>query len=220
VTDAPVFIGGHSLGGARAPAYAYSRIKRGLRVDGIYMLAPPKPGNHTIAQTLFSARARFQQVRSLWNGRDYVPALPIDLELLNEEYLPVWQSDEVYEPPAPGTPIDLDPWHNIALYQAGARKIPDNPGVAIPLAAAADEIARLYDDVTGWDWINPVDGAYWAMKIFPSGAKLMIPRGTKTAREWLQDFDAVQIDVMGARMARGFWAGVAAVQDALDAQLA
>lgn len=214
-----VFIAGHSLGGGRAWQYAYSRIVRGLRVDGIYCLAPPRPGDHAIGKVLFDNRAKFQAVRGLWNGRDIVPAVPIDLEFLDEEYEQPWRLDEISEGPASGS-IDIDPWHHIDLYVAGARKIPDNPGVAITLWDAATEVARLYADATGWDWINPVDGAYAAVKAMPDGAKLAIFRGTKTAREWMQDFDAVQIPVLGARMSRGSWSGVASIQDQLDAQLA
>lgn len=213
-----IYIAGHSLGGGRAWQYAYSRIVRGLRVDGIYCLAPPRPGNHAIGKVLFDNRAKFQAVRGLWNGRDIVPAVPVDLEFLDEEYEQPWRLDEINEGPLSGS-IDIDPWHHIELYVAGARKIADNPGVAVTLGDASAEIARLYSDQTGWDWINPVDGSYWALKVMPNGARLMIARGTKTAREWMMDFDAVQVDVLGARMSRGSWAGVAAVEAELDRQL-
>ena len=213
-----IFISGHSLGGQRAWQYAYSRIKRGLRVDGIYCLAPSKPGNRVIGQVLFAARAQFQAVRALKNRRDYVPSLPIDMEMIGEQYEQPWRLDEIDE--APSGPPDLDPDHAIALYVAGAKKIPDSPGVAIPLGAAADLVARLYVAADGWAWISPVSGAYAAVATLPNGARQAVFRGTQTPLEWLQDFDAAEIDVMGARMPRGGWAGVAAVQDAMDAALA
>jgi len=58
------------------------------------------------------------------------------------------------------------------------------------------------------------------MKIMPSGAKLMIRRGSKTGTDWLaEDLDFTQIDVFGAKVSRGFWKSVASVQNQLDAQL-
>ena len=38
-------------------------------------------------------------------------------------------------------------------------------------------------------------------------------------KKWMQDLDFVQDNVLGARMSRGFWCGVAAVQSALDGAL-
>ena len=219
MSDVPIFIAGHSLGAARAWEYAYSRLFRGLRVDGVYALAPPRPGNHMISVEI-SAHSERLSLRSLWNLRDIVPAVPIDLELLNEEFEQPWPTVEITEPPTDPKYIDIDPDHNISLYVAGAKKIPDDAGVAITLGDAADQIQRLYQTTDGWDWINAVSGSYFGMKVMPNGAKLMMPRGTITAKEWLMDFDAIQIDVLNARMSRGFWSGIAAVQDELDAQLA
>lgn len=215
----PIFIAGHSLGGARAFQYAYSRIKRGLRVDGIYALASPNPGDKAIGQILFANRAGMT-IRSLKNRRDLVTDVPVDIVLIGEEYVQPWTFDEINEPPVGNDydPIFAD--HHIGLYQAGARKVPDNPGVAVSLADAADQIARLYQTDEGWDWINPTNGAYWAMKVMPSGARLMIPRGTVTVREWMQDLDAAQTFVLGAKMSRGFWQGVAAIEPELDRVLA
>lgn len=216
---APVFIGGHSLGAAHAFLYAWSRIKRGLPVAGIYALASPNPGDSTIRQTLESHQAiNGLTVSSLWNGRDYVPGVPIDIELFDEDYARPWADTEIYEVP-PDRPIKLDAWHGIALYQAGAHKLPPS-GAAVELGTGADLIARLYQTADGWDWISPVDGAYWAIKILPNGARLAIARGSVTLADWLDDFDARQIVVMGARVSEGFWRGVAAAQEALDAHLA
>jgi hypothetical protein len=109
--------------------------------------------------------------------------------------------------------------HNIALYAAGAQKLKPL-GVPVEIDEAATRIARLYTDATGWDWINPINGRYWAMKIMPSGAKSMIRRGSVTVQDWLDDSDAIQIPVMGARMSQGFWAGVQPIESVMDQQLA
>jgi hypothetical protein len=208
-----VYIGGHSLGGAEAYEYAFSRIKRGLRVDGIYCLAPPRPGDSTLANTLL---ASVKVARALKNRRDIVPSVPVDIELLDEEYVQPYPLIEINEKP---TTFGLDADHNIALYVAGAQKLKPL-GVSVEIGEAAIQIARLYTDTTGWDWISTVNGRYWAMIVMPSGAKLMIRRGSVTLRDWLDDFDAVQIPVMGARVSQGFWAGVAPMESVMDQQLA
>ena len=218
MSDYPIFFAAHSLGGQRALQEAYSRVKRGLRVDGIYVLAPSQPGNKAIGQILWSARAQFQSVRSLRNRRDYVPYMPISIKLIGEEFCQPWPMDEINE--VVNTSYDIDPDHHIENYVAGAKKIPDNPGVAITLGDAADLVERLYQTDTGWDWIHPVDGQYWAMKIMGNGARLVIPRGSVTPLDFLKDFDAAEIPVLGAMMPRGGWSGVAAVEAELDALLA
>jgi hypothetical protein len=212
-----VFIGAHSLGAQRAFEYAYSRIKRGLRVDGIYALAPSQPGNKAITQILWAARAGMT-VRSLKNRRDFVPSLPINIALIGEEFCQPWPMDEVNE--TVNMSCDIDPDHHIENYVAGAHKIPDNPGVAITLGAAADQVELLYKTDQGWDWIHPVDGQYFAMRQFANGAKLLIPRGSVTPLDFLKDFDASETLVLGAKMPRGGWSGVAAVEAQLDAVLA
>lgn len=207
-----VYIGGHSLGAAAAYEYAYSRMRRGLRVDGIYALAPPQPGDRMLAVGL----AQVPLVRALKNRRDIVTAVPIDIAWLGEEYVQPRPLEEIDEKPLSG---GLFRDHSVTLYAAGAAKLPPR-GVSVEIGAAAAEIARLYVDATGWDWISDVDGLYWAMKVMPSGAKLMIRRGTMTVHDWLDDFDAIMIPVLGARMSRGFWGGVAPIESILDQQLA
>ena len=58
-----IYIGGHSLGAAEAYEYAYSRVKRGLRVDGVYCLAPPRPGTRLTPEMVrtTSAGCRFSR---------------------------------------------------------------------------------------------------------------------------------------------------------------
>jgi hypothetical protein len=216
MTDLPIYIGGHSLGGADAYEYAYSRIKRGLRVDGIFALAPARPGDDAIG-ALFRA-APWLDIRGIGNHADPVPGVPPDLQMVNETYEQPWALEPIDEAPAPGADIIFGR-HQIALYQRGCEKLPQGDG-PILLSQAAHEIARLYDDPTGWNWINPVDGLYWAM-IAINGARLMIRRGSTTKYDWFREnFDAFEIDVLGARMSRGFWHGVAPVEQTLDAVLA
>jgi hypothetical protein len=217
MSGGPIFIGGHSLGAARAWEYVYSRLVRGLRVDGVYPLAPPNPGNKTIATVINMHQANLI-IQSVKNGRDLVPDVPVDLPLVGEEYVQPWPFTEINQPPPSNDSWGVFAWHHIELYQAGANALPKT-GAAIELSDAADQIAALYQTQTGWDWINPVDGFYTALKIFPNGAKLLIFRGSTTGKDWLDDFDATQIDVMNARMSRGFWAGISPIQDQLDAQL-
>lgn len=212
----PVFLAGHSAGGAHVYQYAYSRLMRGLPVDGIYTLAPACPGDEAIG----AAELRVPIVRALRNGRDIVPSVPVDIAWLGEQYVQPRPLEEIHQPPVPDDPDPLTRWHHVELYAAGARKLAPSLGAAVSLADAADQVVRLYSDASGWDWINPVDGAYWALKVMPGGGRLLIARGTVTMHDWFDDFDAAQISVMGARMSEGFWSGVEPVQEALDRQLA
>jgi hypothetical protein len=145
-----VYVGGHSLGAARAYEYAYARVKRGLRVDGIFALAPPNPGDQTIGAALASVPL----IRSLKNGRDIVPDIPVDIKWLGEQYVQPRPFEELDERPASNDLDFLARWHHVQLYVAGAKKLME-PGGAVTLADAADQIARLYADPSGWDWINP-----------------------------------------------------------------
>lgn len=205
-----IFIAGHSLGAARAYQYAYSRVMRGLRVDGVYTFAPPNPGNGVIGRGL----ERVPLIRALKNGRDIVPDVPVDIVWAGEEYVQPRPFEELREPPPAGAEPVFG-WHSMDLYLAGARKLSDLRATPIALSFAAEQVARLYRDGNGWDWINPVDGTYWAM-LSVNGARLLIARGSATLHDWLDDFDAVQVPAMGARMARGFWQGVEPMQGQLD----
>ena len=212
-----VFIAGHSLGGARALLYAWARVRRGLPVTGVYAFAPPNPGEAKIGEDLAYAVARGMVAVSVKNHRDLVCDVPVDVEELDEEYVQPFAFTEISEPGSL-----LDPWfllrdHHKELYQAGVRKLPAIGG-AVTLQQAMAEVVQLYDTSEGWDWLNPVDGAWWALRKFTNGARLIIPRGSKTEKDWLDDFDALQIKVLGARVSAGFWRGIPL--ELLDEQLA
>jgi hypothetical protein len=210
-----VFLAGHSLGAARAILYGWSRLRRGLRVDGIYAFAPPNPGDRFIGETYGLGGFSHIVKRSFKNRRDLVCDVPVDRLTLGEEYVQPWPLEEMNEP-SPG----IGPWsdHYMQLYWQGAHKLPLT-GAAIEVAMAADQVANLYRTVEGWTWSNPIDGQVWAMLEMGDRGRLMMARGTQTELDWLDDFDAIQVKVMGARVSEGFWRGVAAVQDQLDAQL-
>ena len=221
MTGVPVFIAGHSLGAAEAALYARSRVKRGLRVDGLYMFACPRPGDGRIGADLHGV---VPVMRSLKNEGDGVTDVPLDVHVSSLG----WDYDDVipfetFQKPPPLTDFLLDPFfahHHIAHYVAGTYGLPAGPG-AIGVNEAVDQVNRLYDTADGWTWINPVDGFYWAMWTAPTGAKLMIRRGSKTGRDWFgQDFDFGQIDVQGAKVSRGFWSGIEPIENELDAALA
>lgn len=216
MSECPVFIGGHSLGGADAYEYAYSRLVRGLRVDGLFVLAPARPGDAMITARFKATKGL--TIRGIANVGDPIPGVPFDMAFLDEDYEQPWPLEEIDETPAPGSDIIFGR-HQVRLYERGCAKLPQGNG-PILLSQAAHEIARLYDDAANWDWINPVDGLYWAM-IKINGARLMIRRGSTTKTDWFrEDFNAVEIPILGARMSRGFWMGVGPIEEKLDAALA
>jgi hypothetical protein len=215
MSDAPIFFCGHSLGASRAILAAWSRLKRGLRVDGVYAFAPPNPGDSSIGAEFWKRPTIVTQ--TLKNRRELVMDVPVDIEFLHEEYDQPWSATEINE-----YTRGFDTWgpfrdHRKELYVRGAGKISIDAPVTV--AQASELAARIYDTADGWDWINPVDGQWCAIKTMPSGAKLVTYRGSQTEIDWLDDFDACQITVMGSRVSQGFWRGVEASQDAVDAQL-
>jgi hypothetical protein len=218
MSDAPVFVIGHSLGAARAIQYGFSRLKRGFRLDGIYAFAPPNAGDASIGQYFALGNQRVVK-RSYKNRRDLVTDVPVDVAILGEEYVQPWPLTEMDEPSEPGDPWGVFCDHHIELYQAGSKKLP-KLGVALEAAEACDLVARLYQTLDGWDWVNPTDGSVAAVKRTPMGANVAVFRGSKTETDWLDDFDAWQTEVYGSRVSEGFWRGVANNLSALDARLA
>ena len=219
---APVFIVGHSLGAAEACLAAFSRTRRGLPVDGVYVFGCPRPGNAVIG----SALASVPIWRSIRNdlGRfpsyDLVTAVPFDIEELLDYAQPA-PFEAIAEPPAPDDPWLLFRYHHSQLYQAGCRKLaPTGSGAAVELVEAIDAVQDLYDGVGAWAWQNFVDGQYCAMRVMPNGAKLLVFRGSTTPLDWMHDLDTRQVDLHGAKVSRGFWAGPGAIEAALDAALA
>lgn len=209
-----IYIAGHSLGAARAALYTYSRMKRGLPVAGVFLFGSPHPGNRKIGLTLSGAR-----VVSCKNRRDLVTDVPVDLEFLNEEYVPAAPMVELNEKAPSGDSWGLFADHHSELYLAGARKL---PSVDAPVSAgdAAEAIIDLYNSAGSWSWEHKINGQYWCMRTLLNGAKLMVARGSTTGLDWLNDIEALQTDVLGARVSTGFWAGVGPVQDALDSAAA
>jgi pimeloyl-ACP methyl ester carboxylesterase len=209
-----IYLAGHSLGAAHAALAAFSRLKRGLRVDGIYLFGCPQPGDKTIGRVLSTI-----SVTSLKNRRDPITALPADLELLGEEYVPVAPFLSVDQSPPP-----IDPWglfadHHSELYAAAALQLPATPAL-VSISDAAAAVLNLYYETGLWSWTHFIDGQYWAVRSFPDGAKLAVARGSTTNLDWLQDLDFNQTTMHGARVSQGFWAGVAPVEAELDQVLA
>lgn len=219
MSDGPIFIGGHSLGAADAALYAYSRVARGLRIDGVYLFACPRPGSDEIGRALRGVPT----LASIKNDHDGITGVPFDVHVMAQgwDYGDVAPFDLIRETPSFADFI-LDPFfshHHIDLYQAGINRLAPT-SAAISLQQAVDECAALYNTDRGWDWINPVDGLWWAM-VKAGDARLLIRRGSKTGRDWLkEDFDFGQVDYHGARASRGFLAGVVPIEAELDRVLA
>lgn len=205
----PLYITGHSLGAARAALYAFSRVKRGLPVAGVYLFGCPNPGDRHIGLTLSSV-----PVQSYRNRRDLVTDVPVDLDFLNEEYVKPAPVAAFNEKAPSGDSWGVFSDHHSELYLAGAEKL-TAPAIVTP-AEAALAIIGLYNGAGDWSWSHLVDGQYWAMRTTASGARILVARGSTTLLDWIHDFDALQTDVYGARVSEGFWAGVGPIEAVLD----
>lgn len=214
------YIIGHSRGGSVAYLYAYSRLMRGLRVDGVYAWAPARPGNHVITDKFKALGLHARAFHNIADPVDPVPNTPLDLPLIDEEYEQPISFETFQQAPPSGDEWGLLASHHFALYQQGCKSL--NQGYwSLSLNQACDLTARLYDDpVHGWDTVIPIDGSYWVTLSLPSGGKAAISRGSTTGIDWIDNFKAWQIDRLGARMSAGFWVGVTAVEPELDAALA
>lgn len=214
------YVIGHSRGGAVAYLYAYSRLMRGLRVDGVYAWAPARPGNHVITDQFKGLGLQARAFHNVADPVDPVPDTPLDLPAIDEEYeQPI--AFETFKQPSPnGDDWGLLASHHFELYRQGCKNL--NQGTwSLSLNQACDLTARLYaDPVHGWDMVIPVEGSYWVTLALPSGGKVAISRGSTTGIDWIDNFKAWQIDRLGARVSAGFWVGVAAVETELDAALA
>ncbi len=202
-----IYIGGHSLGAARASLYAFSRIKRGLQVDGVFLFGCPRPGNGVIRDTLATI-----PVRSIKNGDDPITDVPLDLELLDEDYCQPRAFEHVDCPWNPSLP-DWGPFnaHHIELYQEGCKSLPDNG----TLLVAAQAVYDLYNLLGEWNWVHPEDGRYWGMRKIGND-RFLVARGSTTGYDWIEDFKALQVSQMGARVSDGFWDGVGPIRQILD----
>jgi Lipase (class 3) len=219
-TAVSVFLGGHSLGASDAALEAYSRVRRGLPLDGLFLFACPRPGDHVVWDTLAAAKV---PILSVVNDQDGVCDVPFDVHVqqLGWSYERAPIAPEIFEAPSFADFL-ADPFfahHHIQLYQRGTNKL-EAGSLAITNQQAVAQVARLYDPSTaGWDWINTTDGLYWGM-VKIGDARLMIRRGSKTGTDWLnEDFDFNEIDLYGAKVSQGFWAGVGPIESELDKAL-
>lgn len=213
------YIIGHSRGGSVAYLYAYSRLMRGLRVDGVYVWAPACPGNNAITAKFAEAGLAVRAFRNMHAPTDPVPEVPFNLQLVDEEYEQPKAFEIINEVPPAGDDWGLLQSHHFECYQAGCAKL-DQGTWALPLNTACTLAARLYaEPLSGWDQLIPVDGSYWAVKYLPNDVKVAISRGSTTGNDWLDNFKAWQIDRLGARVSAGFWLGFAPVLEELDAAL-
>ena len=202
-----IYIAGHSLGAARAALYAFSRIKRGLPVDGVFLFGCPRPGDAMIRDALSQI-----PVRSIKNGDDPITDVPLDIELIDEDYCQPRDFEAVNVPWNDSLP-DWGPFnaHHIELYQEGCKSLPDNTTLLIVAQAVYD----LYNLLGEWDWVHPEDGRYWGMR--KSGNdRILVARGSTTPYDWVEDFRAIQCTQMGARVSEGFWDGVGPIMAILD----
>ena len=214
-----VFIAGHSLGAAEADLYAYSRVKRGLPVAGVYTFGNPRPGNSALGTAL----AIIPVWRAIKNGvgrfpdYDLVTAVPFDIEEMLDYAQPA-PFEVIDEAPAPDDPWGLFRYHHSQLYQAGCRKLaPTGPDTAVELVEAIDAVQDLYDGTGAWTTEHFVNGQYWAARRTANGAMLVVFRGSTTDLDWIHDLETRQIDLYGAKVSAGFWAGVGPCLAELDA---
>lgn len=222
-----VFIAGHSLGAAEACIYAFSRARRGLPVIGVYVFGCPRPGDHTLGAAVASAPV-WRSIRNakpspaFFLDHDLITDDPPDMPLLDDRYSQMAPFEDCHAPPAGGDPWGPFAWHHIQLYQQGCRALPPTgPGTGVELVEAVDAVADLYNNAGRWDFEHFIDGQYWGGRIMPSGAKLLIARGSVTELDWRHDFESItQTDFLGARVSTGFLAGVVPAGRALDAWLA
>jgi len=122
-----IFIGGHSLGAARAGQYAWSRVTRGLPVDGVYQCGCPRPGN-AILQT---ALADVPVWRSIKNAQpspahqldhDLVTDVPFNISLLDEAYIQQAPFELIGEVPASDDPWGMLRFHHIQTAGDGQQR--------------------------------------------------------------------------------------------------
>lgn len=215
-----VYVTGHSLGGPEAILYAWSRVRRGLPVDGVYVFGCPRPGDAELG-VLMSHVPIMRSIRNACGGfpdYDLVTAVPFDIEaFLN--YANCAPFEDIAEPAAPDDPWSLFRYHHSQLYLAGCAKLPPTgSGANVELMDAIQAVQDLYDGVGPWSWTNFIDGQYCAVRTF-DGAKLAAFRGSATTLDWIRDLDTTQTDLYGAKVSRGFWACPSAVQAALDREL-
>ena len=119
-----VWLGGHSLGGARVPLAGGLLLAAGVNVGGLVMLAPPAAG-------YASLWAYIQDVPQ-WafvNGKDPVPAIPPTTYAW--PYMQAPRPILLNEKPPGISPLAAS-WHHVGLYVNGVEKWASGVGAAQP----------------------------------------------------------------------------------------
>lgn len=207
-----LFVAGHSLGAARAAIYAYYRLSQTLHVDGLYLFGCPNPGNRLIGKKLSSI-----PVLSYKNRRDLVTNIPVNIEFLNEEYVPVSPFLELNERAPKGDSWGIFSDHHSELYQKGINRLSGTwtSNLTITPIDAINAVVDMYNHTGTWSWTHFVNGEYCGIRNI-NGDKLVVFRGSTTALDWTNDIEVLQTTAYGARMSQGFLEGVTPVIPQMD----
>lgn len=207
-----VFITGHSLGAARAVLYAYYRIINNLPVDGLYLFGCPNPGNSALGKAL-----SIVPTISFKNRRDLITDVPVDLQFVGEEYVQIAPFTEINQPAKFGDIWGIFSDHHSELYQAGVNKLIWK-NLSVTPTNAINAIVDQYNLKGKWIWENTNDGEYCGIEDY-TDSKLVVFRGTTTALDWVNDFDATEMHLYDAKVSQGFWQQVYPIKQELDDQL-
>ena len=184
-----VYITGHSLGAAEAVLVAWSRVRRGLPVDGVYVFGCPRPGNSELG-VLLSHVPVYRSIRNQIGGfpdYDLVTAVPFDVEAMLDYAQPA-PFEAIAERPPPNDPLGPFQYHHSYLYAQGCAKLPPT-GYSVELTDSIGAVQDLYNGTGTWSWTNFVDGQYCAVRMFQSGDKLAVFRGSVTETDWIRDLE-------------------------------
>lgn len=223
----PLVVAGHSLGAAEASIYAYSRIKRGLPLDQIFVFGCPRPGNGVL-QSVVPQVPVWLSVRNAKPSpanridHDLVTDVPFDVSWLGDTYLEPVPFHDGYSEPLANDPWGIFRYHHIQLYQALCVTLAGiDVGVRNLLVTTVNAVADLYYNPNAdWSFEHFINGQYWGGRTLPDGTKLLIARGSTTELDWVHDFESVgQSEFYDAKVSSGFLAGVAPAMADLDAWL-
>lgn len=172
----------------------------------MFLFGCPRPGDSVIRDTLSGV-----PVRSIKNGDDPITDVPLDIEMIGEDYIQPKDFELVNVPWHEPLP-DWGPFnaHHIELYMAGCKTVPDNG-----LMTAVQAVYDLYNLLGEWDLVHPEDGRYWGMRK-AGNDRILVARGSTTPYDWVEDFRAIETTAHGARVSEGFWDGVGPIEQWLD----